>query len=44
MVTCTIFRNHLLKVGVTQNRETIALRMLTTVDLFYFIMHEDPHD
>jgi hypothetical protein len=24
-------------VGLTQNRETMALRMLTTVDLFYFM-------
>jgi hypothetical protein len=27
-----------------QNRETMALRTLTTVDLFYFIMCEDPHE
>jgi hypothetical protein len=32
-----------LGVGLTQNWETMALRMLTTVDLFYFIMCEDPH-
>ena len=37
-----ILKNHLLEVGVTQNRETMALRMLATVALFYFIMHEDP--
>ena len=42
MVTWTIFNNHLLEVGLTQNRETMALRMLTTVDLLYFIMCEDP--
>ena len=36
MVTWTIFKNHLLEVGLTQNRETMALRTLTTVDLFYF--------
>ena len=44
MVTWTIFKNHLLEVGLTQNRETMALRMLTTVDLFYFIMREDPYE
>ena len=43
MVTWTIFINHLLEVGPTQNRETMALRTLTTVDSFYFIMREDPH-
>ena len=35
-LTCTIFQNHLLEVGLTQNRETMALRMLTTVDWFCF--------
>ena len=44
MITQFIFKNHLLKVGLTQNRETVALRTLTTDDLFYFIMHEDPHE
>ena len=43
MVTWTIFENHLLEVGLTQNRETMALRTLTTVRLFYLIMLEDPH-
>ena len=38
------FENHLLEVGLTQNWETMALRMLTTVDLFYFIIVEDPHE
>ena len=38
------FKNHLLKVGLTQNRETMALRTLTTVDLFYSIMCEDLHE
>ena len=43
MVTWTIFENHLLEVGLIQNhRETMALRMLTSGDLFYFIMCEDP--
>jgi hypothetical protein len=34
MVPWTIFKNHLLEVGLTQNRETMALRMLKTVHLF----------
>ena len=38
------FINHLLEVGRTQNRETVALRMLTTIDLFYLIMCEDPRE
>jgi hypothetical protein len=38
------FKNHLLEVGLTQIQETTALRMLTTVDLFYSIMCEDPHE
>jgi hypothetical protein len=36
MVTWIIFKNHLLEVGLTHNRETMALWMLTIVDLFYF--------
>jgi hypothetical protein len=44
MVTWSIFKNHLLEVGLTQNRETMAFRMLTTIDLFYFVMCEDPHE
>jgi hypothetical protein len=43
MVTWTIFKNHLLEVGLTQHRGTMALRTLTTVDLFYFIMCEGTH-
>ena len=43
-VTWTIFKNHLLEVGLTQNQEIMALRTLTTVDLFYFNMCEDPHE
>ena len=35
MVTWTIFRNHLLEVSLTQNRETMALPTLITVGLFY---------
>jgi hypothetical protein len=44
MITWIIFKNHLLQVGLTQNRETMALQMLTTVDSFYRIMCEDPHE
>ena len=44
MVTWTIVKNHLLEVSQTQNQETMALRMLTTVDLFYFIMWEYLHE
>ena len=39
MVTWSIFKNHLLEVGLTQYQETIALRTLITVDLFDFIYH-----
>ena len=44
MVNWIIFENHLLEVGLTQNREIMAFQMLTTVDLLYFIMREDPHE
>ena len=44
MVTWTIFKNHLMEVGLTHYRETMAHRTLTTVGLFYFIMCEDPHE
>ena len=44
MVTWTIFTNHLSEVGLTRNWETMALRTVTTIDLFYFIMCEDPHE
>ena len=37
-------KNHLLEVNLTQNGETMALRILTTVDLLYFIMCADPHE
>ena len=43
MVTCIILKNHLLEVGLTQNWETMATRNLTSVDLSYFIMCEDPY-
>ena len=41
-VTWIIFKNHFLEVDLTQNQETMTLQTLTTVDLFYFIMYEDP--
>ena len=44
MVTWIVFKNHLLEVGLPQNQETMALQMLTPVDLVYFIMCEDPHE
>jgi hypothetical protein len=44
MVTWTIFKNHFLEVGLTQNRETMALQTFTTVELYNFIMCEDPHE
>ena len=42
MVAWLIFKNHILEVGLTQNPETMALRTLRTVDIFYFVMCEDP--
>ena len=44
MVTWIIFKNHLLEVGLIQNQEIMVLRTLTTVGLFYFIMHKDLHE
>ena len=44
MITWTILKNHLLEVGLTQNRETMAFQMLTTINLFYHIICEDPHE
>ena len=44
MVTWTILKNHLLEVGLTQNWDTMAHWTLTSVDLFYFIICEDPHE
>ena len=41
MITLNVSENHLLEVGLTQKQETMALWMLTTVDLFYFIMCEN---
>ena len=42
MVTWTIFKNYLLEVGSNNTGRTMALRTLTTIDLFYLIMCEDP--
>ena len=47
MVTWIVFINYLLEVGLPQNRETMTLQRLTSVDLFlfsFYIMHEDPHE
>ena len=44
MRTWIISENRLLEVGLTQNRETVTLRTLTTDDLFYFIMCENPRE
>jgi hypothetical protein len=44
MVIWIILLNRFLEVGLTQNWKTMALRMFTTVDLFYFIMCEDMHE
>ena len=43
MFNRTIIRNNLLEIDLTQNRETMAFRMLATVDLLYFIMYENSH-
>ena len=41
VVTCTILKNLLLEVDLTQNRKIVTLRTLTTVGLFYFTMCGD---
>ena len=41
MVIWTIFKNHMLEVGLAQNQEIMALRTFTTVGLVYFNMCED---
>jgi hypothetical protein len=43
MVTWTIFRNHLLEVGLTQNQKLASIRMLTTVDSFIYLSHVKTH-
>ena len=44
MVTWTIFQNHLLEVGLTQNQKTTTLRPLTTIALFHFILYDNLHE
>jgi hypothetical protein len=44
MVIWITFENHFLEVGLTQNRETMALRTLIADDIFYFIVREDLHE
>ena len=44
MVTWIVLENHLLDIDRTQNRETMTLRTLTIIDLFYLIISEDPHE
>ena len=43
VVTWIVFENLLLEVGLTQNRETMAHQMLTTIGYYVFIMCEDLH-
>ena len=43
-VTWTIVQNHLLEVGLTQNRETVTLRTFTTVGKSCFIVCENSHE
>ena len=40
-VTRTITKDHLLEVGLLQNRETDALQILIHIDSIYFIMCEE---
>ena len=42
MVTWTIFKSHLLEVGLTQNWEIMVLRTLITIHLIHSIMCEHP--
>ena len=35
MVTWTILKNHLLEASLTRNQETMELRTVTTIDVFY---------
>ena len=44
IVTWTTFKKHLLEVDLTKNLETMALRIHTIVNLFYFMMYEDSHE
>ena len=38
MVTWTVFKNHLLEVRLTQNRETTTLQTFISIGLFYFFL------
>ena len=38
MVNWSLFQNHALEIDFTQNQETMALRILTTIDLLYYIL------
>ena len=42
MVTWIVLKNHLLELDLTQNRETMALQILTIVDFLYSVMFEEP--
>ena len=44
MITWTVFKNHLLEVSLTQHQKTMALQTLATIDVFYCIMYENPHE
>jgi hypothetical protein len=44
VVTWIMFKTRLLEVGLTWNREIMALRTLSIVGLFYCVMCEDPHE
>ena len=44
MVAWTISKKHVMEVGLTRNEETMALRMLTSIGLFDFIICEGPHE
>ena len=42
--TSSTLTNNLFEASLTQNRETMALQTFITVDSFYFIMCENPHE
>ena len=44
MLIWTILKNLLVEVGLKGNRESMTLRMLTTIGLFSFIMCEKQHE
>ena len=43
-ITWIVFKNHFSEVGLSQNRETMALRPLTTVGWLCYTMCEDPRE